>query len=240
MTVVRALLLGVVALFLLTIEQLSAEPPATNSPTATEPLVPLRHKVKAVNVDGKSVVVNRPGVITLLIGTGEDSQDGARLAGATVYPFQGRPDFQLVVVVDLRDSVATWVPSVVLSTMRSNLDHEAIGLKPWFVKNGNNSDPRKNQCVIADFSGTICPLLGWQEGSEALRGILFDADGMEIKRWSKLEDMAKMQEDVHAALEALVKANEAKSTGAVKSQGTKVIQPPKPPPPLPPAKGKKD
>ncbi len=240
MTVVRALLLGGAALFLIALEPLPAEPASTNAPTATEPLVPIKRKIKAVNVDGRSVVVNRPGVITLLIGTGEDSQDGARLAGATVYPFQGRPDFQLVVVVDLRDSVATWVPTVVLSTMRSNLDREAIGLKPWFVKNGNNSDPRKNQCVIADFSGTICPLLGWQAGSDDLRGILFDADGMEIKRWSKLEDMTKLQEDVHAALEALVKTNEAKSTGAVKSQGTKVIQPPKPPPPLPPAKAKKD
>ena len=203
---------------------------------APAPVPPLSHKIKAVNVDNRSVIVNRPGVITLLIGTNEDSQDAARAAGESVYPFQGRSDFQLVVIVDLRNSIATWVPGVALAEMRSNLDKEALGLKPHFLQNGNKSNPRNNQCVIADFTGTICPQLGWPEGSDDLRGILFGADGAELKRWSKIDDMAKLQGDVRAALQVLVNANQAKAAAATKTQGTKLIQPPTPPPPLPPPK----
>jgi hypothetical protein len=201
---------------------------------APAPVHPLARKIKAVNVDNKSVVVNRPGVITLLLGTNADSQDAARAAGGAVYPLQGRRDFQLVVVVDLRDSIATWVPSVVLAEMRSNLDKEVPDLKPYFLKNGNKGNPRANQCVIADFSGTICPQLDWPDGSDDLRGILFGADGGELKRWSKIEDMTKLQEDVRAAILKFDATKEAKTEAAAKTHGTKLVQPPAPPPPLPP------
>jgi hypothetical protein len=211
-----------------------AETDAANDGAPASPPLTLRHKIKAVNVDNHTVVVNRPGVVTLLLGTNEDSQDEARAAGVSVYPFQGRPDFQLIVVVDLRNSVATWIPTVVLATMRSNLDKEAIGLKPYYVKNGNKGNPRSNSCVIADFSGTICPLLGWPEGSENLRGILFGADGNEIKRWSKLEDMAKLQNEVRDAIQDALNTSQAKAAAAAKARGAKLALPPTLPPPLPP------
>jgi hypothetical protein len=126
---------------------------------------------------------------------------------------------------------------VVLAQMRSNLDSEAIDLKPYFVKNGNKGDPRKSLCVIPDFAGTICPQLGWTESSDNLRGILFGVDGREIMRWDKIDDdMVKLQTDVRAAIQALIDADKVKAANAVKSQGTKVIQPPSPHPPmLPPA-----
>jgi len=193
-------------------------------------------KFKALDADNHTILINRPGLITLLLGTSEDSQDAARNAGKAMYPLQGRPDFQLIVVVDLRDSIAAWVPSVVLSQMRSNLDREAIALKPYFLKNGNKSNPRSSSYVIADFKGTICPQLGWAEGSDDLRGILFGGDGREIKRWDKLKDFAALQSDVRAAIAALDEANLAKAAAAAaKPQGTKLIQPPTPPPPLPPS-----
>ena len=180
------------------------------------------------------VLLNRPGVITLLLGTNEDSQDEARIAGKTINPLQGRPDFQLIVVVDLRNSVAAWVPSVALEQMRSNLDREAITVKPYYLKNGNKSNPRNNAHVIADFSGTICPQLGWPEPSDDLRGILFGGDGREIKRWNKIDDMDKMQTDVRAAITAYDETVLSKAAQAPKSAGTKLIQPPTLPPPLPP------
>ena len=62
-------------------------------------------KIKATDCDNHSILVNRPGVLTVVIGTSEDSQDAARAAGKVMYPLQGRPDFQLIVVVDLRNSI---------------------------------------------------------------------------------------------------------------------------------------
>jgi hypothetical protein len=196
---------------------------------------PLR-KFRAVDADNHSILLNRPGLITLVLGTSEDSQEAARAAGRSMYPLQGRLDFQLIVVVDLRDSIATWVPSVVVAQMRSNLDHEAIELKPYFLKNGNKSDPRNTSYVIPDFAGTICPQLGWTESSDNLRGILFGADGREIERWEKVDDMARLQTDVRAAIQVLIEADEARAAAAAKTQGTKLLQPQVAHPPLlPPA-----
>jgi hypothetical protein len=216
--------------------QTAAAPAPVAHPGPSLSAPPLR-KFRAVDADNHNILLNRPGVITLVLGTSEDSQNAARAAGEAVYPLQGRPDFKLIVVVDLRNSVASWVPSVVLAQMRSNLDDEAIELKPYFLKNGNKSNPRNSSYVIPDFSGTICPQLGWTEGSDNLRGILFGIDGREIMRWDKIDDdMVKLQADVRAAIQALIDADKVKAATAVKSQGTKLMQPATPHPPLlPPA-----
>ncbi|HUB67185.1 MAG TPA: hypothetical protein VL981_06845 [Candidatus Methylacidiphilales bacterium] len=203
---------------------------------ATQPAgaIPIIHRIRAVDADNRTIVINKPGLVTLLLGTSEDSQDAAREAGRTVYPLRGRPDFQLVVVVDLRDSLANWVPSIVLSQMRQNLDKEAILLKPYYLKNGNKSNPRASSYVIADFNGSVCPQLGWPESSDDLRGILFGADGHEIKRWPKIDKMNEMLADVWAAVLALDNAKKARAAEQAKNQGSKIIQPPPPPRPLPP------
>ena len=205
----------------------------TTTPPAPAKLPPV-HKFKAVDADNHTVLINRPGLITLLLGTSEDSQDAARAAGTAMYPLRGRPDFQLIVVVDLRGSIATWAPSIVLSQMRSNLDKEAIALKPYFLKNGNKSNPRASSYVIADFSGTICPQLGWTDGADDLRGILFGVDGREIQRWDKIDDMTKLQTDVRAAIQALMDADKVKAEMEAKTQGTKLMQPSATHPPLQP------
>jgi hypothetical protein len=196
-------------------------------PAVVHPAAPLSHvkKIKAMDADNHLILVNHPGAVTIVLGTNEDSQDAARAAGKVMYPLQGRPDFQLIVVVDLRGSIATWAPSIVLSRMRSSLDEEAIELKPYFLKNGNKSNPRFTSHVIPDFSGTICPQLGWPEGADDLRGILFGVDGREIARWDKIDDMGKLQSDVRAAIEALIDADREKAAATAKSQGTKLIQP---------------
>jgi hypothetical protein len=193
---------------------------------------PSAPKFRAVDADNHTILLNRPGIITMIVGTSEDSQNGARAAGRAMYPFQGRPDFQLIVIVDLRDSLATWLPSVVIGRMRSSLDQEAIELRPYFLKNGNKSNPRSSCHVVPDFSGTICPQIGWKDTSDDLRGILFGADGRDIERWDKLEDMAKLQADVRDAIQALVIADQTKIAGAAKPQGTKLLQSPVPHPPL--------
>ncbi len=159
-----------------------------------------RLELRAVDADSRNVLLNRPGKITLVLGTNQDSQDEARLAGRAMYPFQGLHNFQLIVVADVRDSMATWVPSLVISRMRVSLDHEAFELKPYFLKNGNTGDPRKVTCAIPDFNGAICPQLGWAKPSSHLRGILFGSDGRELKRWEDITDMSALQNDVREAL----------------------------------------
>ena len=192
--------------------------------------------VKAVDADNHNIVLNKLGLITLVVGTSEDSQDAAREAGKALYPLQGRPDFQLIVVVDLRDSVATWVPSMVLERMRSSLDEEAIELKPYFLKNGNTSNPRDSSHVVADFNGTLCQQLGWKDGSDDLRAIIFGADGREVKRMDKVEDMNAMENDVRNAIAALLETERLKAAEVAKTQGTKsptkpaIVVPPLPPP----------
>jgi hypothetical protein len=210
----------------------TSAPAAPGTHAAATPSAPRARKFKAVDADNHTILLNRPGLITLVVGTSEDSQDGARAAGKAMYPLQGRPDFQLIVVVDLRDSIATWAPSIVTAKMRSNLDEEATELKPYFLKNGNKGDPRKSLVVIPDFSGTICPQLGWTGGSDDLRGILFGADGREIARWDKIDDMAKLQTDVRAVIQALIDAEKAKAAAAAKTQGSKLMQPSTAHPPL--------
>jgi hypothetical protein len=215
-------------------------PASAQTNAATSPAAPVVHpasiarvpKFRAMDADNRPILLNRPGLVTVVLGTNEDSQDAARAAGKVMYPLQGRPDFQLIVVVDLRDSIATWAPSVVLSQMRSSLDTEAIELKPYFLKNGNKSNPRSTSYVIPDFSGTICPQLGWTDSSDDLRGILFGVDGRELTRWDKIDDMAKLQSDTRAAIQALIDADKAKASAMVKTQGTKLIQPSTPHPPL--------
>jgi hypothetical protein len=203
---------------------LNASAASTNAAPDPAPVSHTR-KIRALDADNRTVLLNRPGTISVIVGTSEDSQDAAREAGKAVYPFQGRPDFQLVVVVDLRNSIATWLPSIVLNRMRSSLDQEAIELKPYFLKNGNKSNPRLTQHVVPDFSGTICPELGWPKGSDKLRAIIFGVDGREIERIDEVNDMTKFQADVNAAIQAQVDIEQAKFAEAAKTPGSKLLQP---------------
>ena len=189
----------------------SAQDSSESNAVASPPATPVALKIKGVDADNHTVVINKPGVVTLLLGTSEDSGDAARVAGKAMYPFQGRLDFQLMVIVDLRDSIASWVPSIVLDKMRSNLDSEAIELKPYYLKNNNKGNPRESSHVFADFNGSIFPQFGWPDSSENLRGILFGGNGLEIKRWSKIQNMTELQNDVRMEIEAL----DATKTGKV-------------------------
>ncbi len=163
---------------------------------------PAAPEIKATDCDNHTVILNKAGVITMVIGTSEDSQDAARSAARVIYPFQGKRDFQFVVVVDLRDSIAAWVPSIVINRMRKSLDIEALTLKTYFLRNGNTADPRLSSHAVPDFKGTIVPELGWNGRPDQLHAILYGADGREIQRWENVDNMDKLQSAVRAALQA--------------------------------------
>ncbi len=188
-------------------------------------LSPHAHRIRVLDADNHNILVNRPGMITVVVGTSEDSQDAAREAGKAMYPFQGRPDFALVVVVDLRDSIAGWVPSVVISRMKASLEGEAVELKPYFLKNGNKANPRSSCHVVPDFSGTVFPQLGWGNKSDDLRIVIFGVDGRELERIDKVDDMAKLQDDVKNAIQAQVNVEQARFAAAAKTPGSKILQP---------------
>jgi hypothetical protein len=159
-------------------------------------------KIKFTDADNHTVILNRPGFICVVLGTSEDSQDAARRAGRTLYPFQGMSDFQEVVIVDLRDSIAAWVPSVVIDHMRRSLDEEAIELKPFFLKNNNKSNPRRSLHVVPDFKGNVVPLMNWTGTPDELHATMYGVDGRELKRWENIGDMNAFQAAVRAALQA--------------------------------------
>jgi hypothetical protein len=191
---------------------------------------------RAIDADNHSVVINRPGVITALIGTSEDSQEEARQAGIAMYPFQGRPDFQLIVAVDLHDSMATWAPGIAISRMKSSLDDEAVDLRPYYLKNGNRSNPRGACHVIPDFNDRLFMELGWPQPSSSLRAIVFSADGREYKRFDQLGDVNLLYNAVRSAIADYLTVKKAHAEGGPPVPGTRTSALSPQLPPLPPEK----
>jgi hypothetical protein len=189
--------------------------------TAVAPPPLLAPKIKTTDADNHTIILNKPGLISVIIGTSEDSQDAARRAGKAMYPFQGKKDFQLIVIVDLRDSIAAWVPSVVIDHMRSSLNEEAVELKPYFLQNGNKDNPRRSCHVVPDFKGTIVPQLNWTGTPDELHATLFGADGRVLKRWENVADFEKFQADVRAALQSLEAVNRARAAAGLKPLGAR-------------------
>jgi hypothetical protein len=199
------------------------------------PVLSPRH-IKAVDADGHTVQLNRSGVITALVGTSEDSQDAARAAGIALHPFQGRNDFQLMVAVDLRGSMATWAPSIAKSRMRSSLDEEAVELRPFFLKNGNRSNPRGSCHVVPDFDGKLFTELGWPQTSGQLRAIVYGANGREYQRFDQLTNMDLLYNAVRGAIADYIDVRKARAAAAPAMAATRTSALSPPSPPLPPAK----
>jgi hypothetical protein len=195
----------------------------------------VRH-FKAIDADNHSITLNRSGVVTALIGTSEDSQEAARQAGVAMYPFQGRSDFQLIVAVDLRGSLANWAPGIAVGRMRSSLDGEAKELKPYFLRNGNRHDPRGYCHVVPDFDGKIFTQLGWPQTSPDLRAIVFGADGREYRRFDKVDNMDVLFNSVRSAIADYIALRKTRQAAAPQAPDTRTTALSPPQPPLPPEK----
>jgi hypothetical protein len=195
----------------------------------------VRH-LKAVDADNHTITLNRPGVVTALIGTSEDSQQAARQAGIILHPFQGRSDFQLIVAVDLRGTMANWAPSIALGRMRSSLDGEAKELKPFFLKNGNRGNPRGSCHVVPDFNGKVFTQLGWPQTSRNLRAIVFGPDGREYKRFDQLDNMDALYGCVRSAIADYLALRKTRQAAAPPVPDTRSSALSPPAPPLPPEK----
>ncbi|MFQ3670810.1 MAG: hypothetical protein SNJ84_05070 [Verrucomicrobiia bacterium] len=112
-------------------------------------------------VDGLHLNLSDPAFSTVVIYSNQTVQRQTRAAGQMFDPLQGKPRFRLVVVVDLRGSLANWAPGYTIRRIKRDLDQEAVRLQPFFRANGNSGNPRDSLFVVADFTGSICTELGW-------------------------------------------------------------------------------
>ena len=203
---------------------LASAGPGKTAHAAPPPSPAMAPKIKVTDADNHTVILNRPGFISVVLGTSEDSQDAARRAGRALYPFQGMSDFQEVVIVDLRDSIAAWVPSVVIDHMRRSLDEEALELKPFFLTNGNKSNPRRSLHVVPDFKGNVMPLVNWAGTPDELHATMYGVDGRELKRWENIGDMNTFQAAVRAALQANSDRGAAAAAAATAAKSIKPVK----------------
>jgi hypothetical protein len=162
-------------------------------------------ELSSIDADNRSIELNAKGFVTLVLYSSEDLQDRTRELGRWIDSLRGRTHFRLIVVVDLRDSLGGLVPGVVRDQMRSNLDTEAKRIKPFYNENKSPLDPRKDLCVIPDFSGDLCTELGWKEELEKIEAVLFDENGNEINRWNDPQDNKTMVSTIASALEKSLK-----------------------------------
>lgn len=125
-------------------------------------LLPVRAFAQNVEtVDGVRLQLNDPAWATVVLYSNQRVQRQTREAGQIFDPFQGKARFRLVVVVDLRGSLANWAPGYTIRTIQRDLDQEAERVAPFFRANGNPTDPRASLYVVADFTGQTCTALGW-------------------------------------------------------------------------------
>ncbi len=156
--------------------------------------------LQAIDVDDRPVVLNSPGAVTAVISSSPDTQNATRDAGAQLDRYRGRPDFRLVIVVDLRDSLAGIVGGYVRDRMKQNLDAEALRLRPFYRANGNPHNPRPDLEAIPDFDGKIVDSLHWDKDPARLRVTVFGRDGHVLRRWDDLKDYRELDAAVTKGL----------------------------------------
>lgn len=163
------------ACFLFSWEALLGAAPRTNAPIA------------ARDAFGKEVVINAPGYVTVVLSSTERTQQATRRAAAALDHFQAAPTFRLIVLVDLHDSVAAWMPGYVSHRMQEDLRREAARLQLLRGKDGNHLGWRPFVCAIPDFNGRTVRSLGWRGDRGRLKAAVYDRRGGELAKWNNLE-----------------------------------------------------
>jgi hypothetical protein len=158
--------------------------------------------IQAISADGDEIVLNAPGTVTVVMNSSSTLQQRTRDTGKALYEFQGRKDFRVIVVVDLRGSMANLAKGYATRRIREDLDEEAKRVKPFFEKNGNFENPRPRFSAFADFKGDLCRQLGWEKYETKMRVIIFDQRGEEHRRWKDLgtDEYGKLAEAVRKLL----------------------------------------
>ena len=156
--------------------------------------------IRALDVDGDGIILNQKGKVTVVMYSNHATSEETTAAGKAVYPWHGKEDFRVCVVVDLRGSLALLVKGYAKRRIQRSLDAEAEVIRPYYHKNNNLGDPREHLTAFADMKGEICQSLGWDKKSDVFRAIIFGRDGKEFKRWDHLKDLQELKDAVDSAL----------------------------------------
>ena len=138
-----------------------------------------------VNCDGKTVSLNPPGNVTVILASSQPLADQTREFGRSIYGWQGREAFRVIVVVDLRKSIGTLFKGWTTGKMKADLDEEAERLIPWYRANQNIKNPRGDLCGIADFTGKATEALGWGDDDTKMKVTIFGKEGDVV--WSDMD-----------------------------------------------------
>jgi hypothetical protein len=138
-----------------------------------------------VNCDGKTVSLNPTGHVTVLLASSQPLADQTREFGRSIYGWQGREAFRVIVVVDLRKSIGTLFKGWTTGKMKADLDEEAERLIPWYRANQNIKNPRGDLCGIADFTGNATEALGWGVDDTKMKVTIFGKEGDVV--WSDMD-----------------------------------------------------
>lgn len=150
--------------------------------------------------DGKDVELNPADRITVVLASSQPLADTTREFGRALYGWQGRKEFRVIVVVDLRRSLGTLFKGWTVGKMKADLDEEGERLIPWYRANKNLGNPRGDLCGIADFDGKATDSLGWGSDEKKMKVTIFGKTGDVV--WSEMDaDSPKaMQAEVRKLL----------------------------------------
>ena len=152
------------------------------------------------NCDGKDVELNPADRITVVLASSQPLADTTREFGRALYGWQGRKEFRVIVVVDLRRSLGTLFKGWTVGKMKADLDEEGERLIPWYRANKNLGNPRGDLCGIADFDGKATDSLGWGSDEKKMKVTIFGKTGDVV--WSEMaaDSPKAMQTEVRKLL----------------------------------------
>jgi hypothetical protein len=150
--------------------------------------------------DGKVVELNPADRITVVLASSQPLADTTREFGRALYGWQGRKEFRVIVVVDLRKSLGTLFKGWTVGKMKADLDEEAETLIPWYRANQNPNNPRPDLCGIADFDGKATESLGWGSDDTKMKVSIFGKDRNVVWSNVNLRTPASLQAEIEKLL----------------------------------------
>ena len=150
--------------------------------------------------DGKVVELNPADRITVVLASSQPLADTTREFGRALYGWQGRKEFRVIVVVDLRKSLGTLFKGWTVGKMKADLDEEAETLIPWYRANQNPNNPRPDLCGIADFDGKATESLGWGSDDTKMKVSIFGKDRNVVWSSVNVKSPAFLQAEIEKLL----------------------------------------
>ena len=150
--------------------------------------------------DGKVVELNPTDRITVVLASSQPLADTTREFGRALYGWQGRKEFRVIVVVDLRKSLGTLFKGWTVGKMKADLDEEAETLIPWYRANQNPNNPRPDLCGIADFDGKATESLGWGSDDTKMKVSIFGKDRNVVWSGVNVKSTAFLQAEIEKLL----------------------------------------